>query len=232
MIALRMRGCGIFNQEADMRSTFFAVPLAILTIAGMLAGQASAQETKKARGKITGMTGTQITVDVAGKATNFAVDDKTKLEASGAGTAARRAEAAGKSGVKLGDFVKTGDAVEVSYHETGMHAATIRKVSSVGSASSATSTTEDTKSSNGKVTAVTPTSLSISGSTGAAQTFVIDAKTKVVGKGAGTAAAKAGGKVVATDVVHSGDTVHVSFHDMAGTLHAATITVTMKAAAK
>jgi len=220
-----------------MRPTLLAVPLAILTIVGLSPGHAAAQEAKKARGKVTALTATQLSVDVAGKAMNFAIDDKTRLEATGAGTASRRAEARGeKAVVKLADFVKAGDAVEVSYTEAGgaMHAANIRKVASVGSAGGSMAT--ESKSSSGKVTAVSATSLTISGSSGGGatftQTFVIDAATKVVGRGAGTAAAKTGGKIAVTEVVHNGDTVSVSFRETGGTLHAGTVTVTMKAAAK
>ena len=92
------------------------------------------------------------------------------------------------------------------------------------------------KSATGKVTSVSADSLTINGSAGSGanftQTFVIGSKTKVVGKGAGTAAAKGGGKAVATDLVHTGDTVHVSFNDLNGALQAATVTVTMKAPVK
>jgi hypothetical protein len=212
-----------------MKRMVFALPLAVLTIAGLLASSADAQEAKKTRGKVTALTATNLTVDVTGTAMNFGIDDKTKVEAPGAGTATRRAEAAGKPGVKLTDVIKTGDAVEVSYHDVAgkMQASMIRKVTSVGS-NPATDNDSD-----GKVTAITPTSMTISGSKSGAtftQTFVIDAKTKVVGRGAGTAAAKAGGKVAATDLIGSGDSVSVTFADMAGKLHATEIRVTMKAA--
>ncbi len=99
-----------------MRRTLLALPVVIFTLAGIcFANSAAAQESKKARGTVTAMNATMVTVKVAGADMNFAVDDKTKVEAPGAGTATRRAAAAGKAGVKLGDVVKTGDAVEVSY---------------------------------------------------------------------------------------------------------------------
>jgi hypothetical protein len=225
-----------------MQRTVLALPLAVLTIAALLATPARAQEAKKTRGKVTALTATNLTLDVAGSPMNFAVDAKTKVEAPGAGTATRRAEAAGKPGVKLTDVIKMGDAVEVSYHDTAgkMQASEIRKVTSVGpsasSSSSASSTTADSKSSSGKVTAISPTSMTISGSKGGGatftQTFVIDAKTNVIGKGAGTAAQKAGGKVVVTDLIASGDSVSVAFKEMPGVLHASEIRVTMKGTGK
>jgi hypothetical protein len=212
-----------------MKRTVFALPLAVLAIAGLLASSAGAQEAKKTRGKVTALTATSLTVDVAGAPMNFAIVGETKVEAPGAGTATRKAEAAGKPGVKLTDVIKTGDAVEVSYHDMAgkMQASLVRKVTSVGSGPATDNDSE------GKVTAITATSMTISGSKSGAtftQTFVIDAKTKVIGRGAGTATAKAGGKVAATDLIGSGDSVSVTFADMAGKLHATEIRVTMKAA--
>src|SRR5437868_15185816 len=101
-----------------MRSTFLALSLAALTlVAGTT--RAAAQDTKTARGTVSAMSGTSLTVTVAGTAMNFMVDDKTVVEARGAGTAANKAAAAGKPGPKLADVVKTGQSVEVSYREMG-----------------------------------------------------------------------------------------------------------------
>ena len=215
-----------------MRQTLLTLSLAVLTFVAPLTTRAAAQDAKKTRGTVTAMTGTTVTVQVAASTMTFAVDEKTVVEARGAGTAAKQAAATKQAGPSLAQVIKVGQTVEVSYQEAGgtMHATTIRAVpASAVNPSMA-------KSATGKVTSVSATSLSISGSSGGgasfAQTFVISAKTKVVGKGAGTAAASTGGKAAATDLVHAGDTVHVSFSDMNGTLQAATVTVTMKAAAK
>src|SRR5207237_97547 len=148
-------------------------------------------------------------------------------------TKGKAAQRAGMAGPKLSEVVKVGDAVEVSYHDMSgtLHAAKIREVASPGAATAAEAAS---KTANGTVKSVSATSLSISGSGGGGatfdQTFTIDAKTKVVGRGAGTAAAAKGGKTVITDLVATGDKVSVSFHDMGGTLHAAEVRVTAKAA--
>jgi hypothetical protein len=77
------------------------------------------------------------------------------------------------------------------------------------------------------VTAVSQTSLSISGSSsgGASftQTYTIDGNTKVVAEGAGTAAAK--GKVTITDLVQKGDRVTVTYKPSGTTLHASEVRV-------
>jgi hypothetical protein len=195
--------------------------------------RAAAQD-KTARGTVTAMSANKLTVSVAGTSMDFMVDEKTVVEARGGATAARKAAAANQAGAKLGDVIKTGQSVEVSYKEMGgaMHASMVRAITASAAAAAATPST----SSTGKVTAVTATSLTINGSGGGGasftQTFVISGTTKVVGKGAGTASEKAGGKVAATDLIKTGDTVHVEFKDNNGTLTANTVTVTMKAAGK
>ena len=61
------------------------------------------------------------------------------------------------------------------------------------------------------------------------QTFVVEGTTKVIGKGFGTAAAKSGGKLPATDLLASGDRVLVSYHELGQALHAADVRVIAKA---
>lgn len=214
-----------------MKRTLLTLSLAVLTVAA-LTPRAAAQDTKHARGKVTAMTGTSVTVQVAGTAMDFAVDDKTVVQARGAGTAAKKAAAEQKAGPTLAEVVKVGQAVEVAYKEVGgkMHASSIRAVATADAAPAAA------KSSTGKVASVSASSLTINGSGGGGatftQTFAIGPKTKVIGKGAGTMAANSGGKVAATNLVHTGDTVHVEFSDVNGTLQANAVTVTMKAATK
>jgi hypothetical protein len=212
-----------------MRQLLLAIPLAALSVVGW-STQALAQDTKTTRGTVTALTADSLTVKVGSTDMKFGVDDKTHVEARGAGTQARQAAAAGKAGPKLADVIHVGEAVKVSYHDMGgtLHAADITVVPSAGNAGA------PGKTSTGKVTAVSATSLSIAGSAsgGASftQTFTIDPKTSVTGRGAGTAAAAKGGKTVATDLIAMGDTVSVSYREEGSTLHASTVRVTAKAA--
>ena len=216
-----------------MRRTFVALALGALVVAGWPTTPAFAQAAKTARGSVTAMAADSISVKVQGVDMKFAVDAKTTVEARGAGTKSRAAQRAGMAGPKLSEVVKVGDAVEVSYHDVGgtLHASKIRAVADPGPATAAAAAS---KTSSGTVKSVSATSMSISGTAGGGatfdQTFTIDAKTKVVGKGAGTAAAAKGGRAAITDLVATGDKVSVSFHDMGGTLHAAEVRVTAKAA--
>jgi len=86
-----------------------------------------------------------------------------------------------------------------------------------------------TMNATGTVKSVSGTSLVVSAADGKDMTFTVDDTTKFVGKGLGTKA-KAG-KLTATDAVAMNDRVRVAYHDMGGTMHAATITVTSKASA-
>lgn len=86
-----------------------------------------------------------------------------------------------------------------------------------------------TKTATGTVKSVANDSITVTDSKGKDMTFNVDAKTAVQAKGAGTktAAAKAAGKtgISITEAVKSGDRVTVKYHDMGGTMHAASVRV-------
>jgi hypothetical protein len=229
-----------------MKRTYVALALGILAGVFSPPANAFAQAAKTARGTVTAIAPDSVTVKVADQDMKFTVDGKTTVEAHGATAKTRAAQKAGQTGPTLADVIKVGQPVEVSYQDMNgtLRASRIRAVSSVGSgatggAATGTAATSGTaaaaKSSSGTVQSVSPTSMTINGSSGAGakftQTFAIDPNTKVIGKGAGTAAAAKGGRVVATDVVGNGDRVTVSFHPVGDTLHASEIRVIIKAGA-
>lgn len=193
---------------------------------------AAAQDTKTVKGSVTAVGGSSITVKTADASHTFNVDDKTDITARGASTASRAARAAGKSGPVLTDVVKIGDPVEVRYHEAGMHAASIRVLPPTASLEPPPPPGPRPQTATGIVTAVTGTSLTIKTKDGE-QTFVIDAKTNVVGKGLGTksdAAKEAGKKTVLSDFVGAGDEVLVRFTEREGAKHASEVRLDRKAA--
>jgi hypothetical protein len=218
-----------------MKTASIALALAVMTLIGVPA-PATAQETKTARGTVAAVAEDGLTVKMAAHEMKFAVDAKTKVEAIGGGTKTRQAQADGKAGPKLTEVLKVGQPVTVTYSESGgtMKAISIRAISSFGGTADAAA--DGAKTSSGTVKSIAATSMTLTGSGGAGatfnQTFAIDGSTKVIGKGAGTAAAQAGGKTVVTDLVSAGDTVSVTYHTMGTALHAAEIRVTAKAAAK
>lgn len=213
-----------------MRLTILVMIVALLV--GGLGGDAFAQGTKSARGTVSAMGADTVTVKAGDRELKFMIDAKTVLTAAGAGTADRRAETTGKPGPQLSDFVKVGDAVEVSYLEKGgtLYAANIRRTRSPGAGGGGTS--EDrAETATGTVASLNGTTLTISGSSGAGtfkQSFTVDGATKVVAVGAGTAATAAGGKVAITDHVGVGDQVTVTYRKAGTGLHADEVRVRAK----
>ena len=222
-----------------MRRTLLALPLAALAIVGWPATNASAQESKTARGTVTAIGADSVTVKAGTADMKFMVDAKTTIEAVGAGTASRAAQAEGKPGPKLSEVIKVGQPVEVSYREAGgtLQASRIRGVASAGSGGGGVAEAKpEAKTSNGTVKSISGNSLTITGGSGGGatftQTFTLDGTSKVIGKGVGTATAPQGGRGALADLVKAGDTVSVSYHETGSTLHAAEVRVTTKAAPK
>jgi uncharacterized protein DUF5666 len=204
-----------------MKWTWLAILSALLIIAAG-APSALAQGTKKATGTVSAVTGNSITVKTqSGQDMTFSVDKDTVITTPGGGTKNKAAKAAGKAGVSSTDVLKQGQAVEVSYHDMGgtMHAASIRTIAHVPTEKPASAAS---KTAHGTVKDVSASSLTIT-SQGKDMTFTVDASTHAVGKGLGTATESTGGKAPLTDLIKTGDNVTVIYHDMGGTLHAATV---------
>jgi hypothetical protein len=213
-------------KEADMSRVVGVVSIALLLAVAF--PTLTAAQSKSATGTVSTVSASSVVVKVAGKDMTFAVDAKTVVEMRGAGTADRKAEAAGTPGPKITDLVKPGQNVEVTYTEMGSmnHATRIRSVASVPAEGAMKAPAPPTMTSTGTVTAVAATSLTINASSGP-QTYTIDSSTKVVGQGAGTATAAAGGKVAFSDLVGVGDRVSVTYHETG--MHATEVRVTAKA---
>src|SRR5438067_7999077 len=81
-------------------------------------------------------------------------------------------------------------------------------------------------SASGTVKSVSGNQLVVNGA-GKDMTFMLDSSTKFMGKGLTTKSK--GAPMSATDAVHEGDKVTVSYHDMGGSMHAATVRITAPA---
>jgi hypothetical protein len=202
--------------------------VAVLVFVGLAVCRPAHAQSKTARGTATTVTDVSLTVRVGDTNMTFDVDSKTAVEAPGAGRQTRAAQAAGASGIKLTSAIQSGHAVIVTYREAnGKNVATdIRRVSDAGRGGGATS--EPAQTATGAVKSVTGRSLVLT-SQGKDSTFVIDQNTKVIGRGAGTAAGAAGGRLPITDLVGAGDSVSVSYKAMGGAMHATDVRVTAKA---
>lgn len=218
-----------------MQSVLLGVSFALLSVIWWPTPYALAADTKVARGTVVAMAGSSLTVKVREQEMKFSVDPNTVIEARGAGTKTRAAQASGKSGPKLTDVLTIGQGVAVTYHEMNgvLHASIVRAVSSVAESASASTSEPERMVATGTVQSIRANSLTINGGGGGGatftQTFVIDESTKVFAKGAGTAAAAKGGRAPFTDLVNSGDQVSVSYRKVGDRLHASDVRVTMKA---
>jgi len=210
-----------------MRRIVLAVPVAAVALLAWLAIEATAQTTKTSRGIVIALSGDVLTVKADGQEVKFAVDAKTLVTAEGGSTASRKAEAKGQPGPKLSELIKVGNAVEVTYMESGgtMRATSIRRVSDAGQSGG----TESSDSVTGTIDSISGTTLTISGSMGRDATFkqsiMVDNSTKIVAEGAGTAAAMSGGKLVLSDHIGPGDRVTVTYQTKGNMLHATEIRV-------
>ena len=198
----------------------------------LLLGSSSllAQQARTATGTITSVAADSVTVNVAGKDMTFAVDAKTRVIAPGAGSKTRQAEAQGKGGLPITDFLKTGETVEVQYQEEGMRATRIRMRGVLPAPKAQTPPKSQTAS--GIVAAVSGNSLTVKGGSGE-WTFTVDDKTTVSGSGLGTAQRKLmgeGGKPTLSEFVREGDTVSVTYREVDNTKHAAVIRITRRKA--
>lgn len=202
--------------------------VAVFVFVGLAVCRPAHAQSKTARGSATTVSDVALTVRVGETNMTFDVDAKTAVEAPGAGRQTRAAQAAGASGIKLTSAIQPGQAVIVTYREAnGKKVATnIRRVSSAGPGGAATS--EPVQNAAGSVKSVTAQSLVLT-SQGKDSTFVIDQATKVIGRGAGTAAGAAGGRLPMTDLVGAGDSVSISYKAIGSAMHATEVRVTAKA---
>jgi hypothetical protein len=226
-----LAGIGMCRVKVGMkRIKLLGMPLVAVVVLGLTLGARSAgAQTKEARGTVTAVSDSALTVKAGERDLTFVVDATTKLEAPGAGRETRKARAAGGSGVKITEFVKSGSAVLVTYRETNgkNQAVSVRPISSAGTSGGSTSA-EAAKIASGKVKSVTPTALTVT-SDGKDLTFAVDANTKVAGTGAGTATRKAGGRLAITELVGNGDTVSVTYRATGQTMSASEVRITIKA---
>ena len=209
---------------------------AVERAAGTQAAKPAAGPTKTVKGTVTAVAGSSITVKVDGEDKTYNIDGSTRIVAPGGTTKTDIARKSGQPGPTAADVLKAGQAVQVTYHENGMHASVVRTIASVPApkapAADAAEPKAKTQTASGVVSAVSGSSLTVKG-TGGEWTFQVDPKTTVSGRGLGTAGREitaAGGKTTLTEFVHEGDTVTVTYRDVGGTKQASLVRITRKKA--
>ncbi len=205
----------------------FAVALVTLSLSAALA----APQDRRARGKVTAITATAITIDVDGKPMTFGLDTaSTKFIARGGTTKTKEAE---RTGIKptLGDTVKIGDNVEITYQESGGRMLATQVRVGVASGVGMPGLGQAARTLEGIVSEVSGATLGITPAKGEPVTFMVDAKTRVIGQGLGTMAKEketVGAKVTLGDAVAVGDTVRVTYTLSGDMKHATAVRVVKK----
>ena len=174
-----------------MKTTLLAVTLTALSFIYWPAA-ADAQEARTARGTVSEIGGNFVTVQVAGAPMTFTADKNTEVEKRGAGTKSRQVVASGKAGPQLSDVLTVGQPVAVTYRDVAgkPYASMIKGIARPGSRRLRDAASE--MRSTGTVKVIAGDSITILGDGGGGgsftQTFVVSPATKVIGRGAGTAA--------------------------------------------
>jgi Domain of unknown function (DUF5666) len=196
----------------------------VMAAAGLVlsAGVVSAQ-TKEARGSITAITDSSMTVKAGAQELTFYIDNDTHLEVRRAAKDVQAAQP-GNPHPRVNDFFQAGQPVLVRYREEKgrNYALNIERVGSAGSADG--SAQDPSKTAEGKVTSVSASQMTVA-TGGRDFTFAITRDTGVVARGASTATKAAGGGTTLTTFIHTGDVVSVTYKEAARALTASEIRV-------
>ena len=195
---------------------------------GLAGIRPASAEDREARGTATAVSDTSLTVKVGERDMTFVVSPATQVEVTGAGRRTRQAGQAGATAPTFSELISSGRPVLVTYHEANgkNQAVRVRPISSPGEGGG--SIAEVSKLATGKVTSISAKSLTLSVD-GKDRTFALSDHTNVRAKGAGTAAKAAGGTIAITELVATGDTVSVTYQDVAGAPTASDVRITVKA---
>lgn len=183
---------------------------------------ASAQG-KEARGSVTAVSDSSLTVHAGATDLAFVVNADTVVEVKAAAKESRKAGTANNRGITITQYIKTGNAVRVRYHEAnGQNVAeSVQPVNNAGDGGGSTQG-ESPRTVNGKVKSISASQVTVDND-GHESTFAVTRDTDVIAKGASKTTSAAGGKTVITDFVHSGDTVIVTYKESGGVMTASAV---------
>ena len=181
---------------------------------------------KEARGSVTAVSNSSLTIASGERQMTFVIDGATKLEVKAAAKQTRQAGQANNQGATITDYIRKGTPVLVRYQEANgaNHALSVRPVSSAGEGAEAH---DPVKIANGTVKTVTLSQITLA-SDGHDMTFAISGDTDVLAKGATKTTKAAGGKTTIADFVHNGDDVSITYLDAAGVPTASQVRVRIR----
>jgi hypothetical protein len=200
-----------------------AVAIGLTVIGVMGAARLVNAQTKEARGSVTAVSNTSLTIASGDRNFTFIVDGSTKLEVKAAAKQTRSAGQANNQGATISEYIRVGNPILVRYQEVNgaNHALSVRPVSTAGDGTEAH---DPVKIANGTVKSVSLSQLTLA-SEGKDVTFSVNADTDVLAKGASKTTKAAGGKTTIADFVHNGDTVSITYLESAGTMTASQVRV-------
>jgi hypothetical protein len=180
-------------------------------------------QNKEARGTVTAVTDSTLTMKAGAQEMTFYIDSQTHLEVRASARDVQKAQP-GSPSARVNNFFEPGQAVLVRYREEKgrNHALDISRVGSAGAGGGSISESE--KISDGKVKAVTASQLTIDDN-GRELTFAITSDTNVLARGATKATKAAGGSTAITTFVHTGDMVSISYREAGGKMTASEVRV-------
>jgi hypothetical protein len=189
---------------------------------GLVAGvRPVSAQTREARGSVTAVTDSTLTIKTGAQAVIFHVDGETHLEVRRAARDVRQAQPDGAH-PRVNDFFEVGQPVLVRYREEGgkNHALNIERVGSAGSGAAKA----PSKIAEGKVTSVTASQMTLA-TGGRDASFAITRDTDVLVKGASKATRAAGSSTTLATFVHPGDMVSVTYTEAGAAMTASEIRV-------
>jgi hypothetical protein len=204
--------------------TRFATLGVVASIVGVLAtAQPTQAQTREARGTVTSVTDSSLSMKAGAEELTVFVDSDTHLSVRRTERDIQK-EQPGRPSPRVNSFFEPGQAVLVRYRvEKGRNMAT--DISRIGSAGEG-SISNPAKISAGKVKLVTASQLVIDDG-GRELSFGVSGDTNVLAKGATKATKAAGGSTPITTFVHAGDTVSVSYHEAGAKMMASEVRVTV-----
>jgi hypothetical protein len=205
--------------------TRFATLGVAASIVGVLAiAQPTQAQTREARGTVTTVTDSSLSMKAGAEELTVFVDSDTHLNVRRSERDIQK-EQPGHPSPRVNSFFEPGQAVLVRYRvEKGRNVAT--DIARVGSAGGEGSISIPAKISAGKVKLVTASQLVIEDG-GRELSFGVTGDTNVLAKGASKATKAAGGSTPITTFVHRGDTVSVSYHEAGAKMTASEVRVTV-----
>jgi hypothetical protein len=208
------------NMENRKRIAILGVAASIVAV--FATAQLAYAQTREARGTITALTDSSLSMKAGAEQLTVYVDSNTHLSVRRTERDLQKAQP-GSPSPRVNSFFEAGQAVLVRYRvENGRSIAT--DISRISDAGGTGAISDPVKISDGKVKFVNAAQLILDDG-GKELSFAITSDTNVLAKGATKATKAAGGSTTITTFVHPGDAVSISYREAGGKMMASEVRV-------